>query len=464
MSILTRRALLGSAFFAGVAGGAMAQGLSQRPPAKPVPGAVDLIGRAELPGEVYYALYDPTDQKMLEQKQGSIPQAPASTLKAVTALYALDRLGVDYRFKTRVLRDGDTLILAGGGDPVLSTDDLAKLAEDLVAAGEKAPKRFAVWGGALPKMAEISPPQEDYVAYNPAMSGMILNFNRVHLGWRRAGSGYEMSLEARAARNSPRAYSITASPAAQEDLFSYQFQDDREIWSVSRAAMGRAGSRWLPVRQPELYAGDVFQTLCRAKGLVLPTPEVIDTLPSAQEVASHQSQPLKEILRDMLYYSTNLTAEVVGLKTSGASDLKASGAAMKDWLAGQGITDEFHFADHSGLSAHSRVTAAGMVRVMAGPGLKLGLPDLLKDNPLEIREPAIAKVAAKTGTLNFVSNLAGYATAASGRRLVFALFCVDARRHSASAGEELPAGVLSWTRDAKKLQHSLIEAWAQKFG
>lgn len=464
MSLLTRRALLGSAFFAGMTVGAAAQGLSQRPPIKPAPDSGDLIAKANLPGKVSYALYDPAKNLMLEQGLASAQRPPASTLKTITALYALDKLGADYRFKTRVLAAGDMLILAGGGDPVLSTDDLATLAGDLVATGQETPKRFAVWGGALPKLAEISPPQEDYVAYNPAMSGMILNFNRVHLGWRRAGSGYDMSLEARAARNSPRAYTITASPAVQNDLFSYEFQDNREIWSVSRAAMGRAGSRWLPVRHPELYAGDVFQTLCRAKGLVLPTPEVIDSLPDATEIVTHESPPLTEILRDLLYYSTNLTAEVVGLKASGATDLPASGAMMKDWLLGQGIADEFLFADHSGLSAESRVTAAGMVRVLAGPGLKFNLPDLLKDDPLGARGQGIAKVSAKTGTLNFVSNLAGYATAPSGRRLAFALLCIDTPRHVASEGKELPAGVLSWTRDAKRLQYNMIEAWAQKFG
>ena len=86
--------------------------------------------------------------------------------------------------------------------------------------------------------------------------------------------------------------------------------------SASVSAGGRPGSRWLPVRRPELYAGDVFQTLCRAKGLALPTPEVIDNLPPGEIAASHSSPPLVDILRGMLHYSTNLTAE-------GASSLTA---------------------------------------------------------------------------------------------------------------------------------------------
>ncbi len=92
----------------------------------------------------------------------------------------------------------------------------------------------------------------------------MLNFNRVHLGWTRVGVDHQISVEARAADNSPRAYTVTAMPGDQSDLFTYRHDLDREYWTVSRAAMGRTGSRWLPVRLPELYAADVFQTLCRA--------------------------------------------------------------------------------------------------------------------------------------------------------------------------------------------------------
>src|SRR5690606_16052954 len=134
--------------------------------------------------------------------------------------------------------------------------------------------------------------------------------------------------------------------AAQSDLFTYSDDGKTEHWTIARSALGSGGSRWLPVRRPELYAGDVFQTLCRARGLVLPTPEVIDDLPAGQERAAIDSPPLEQILRDMLYHSTNLTAEVVGLHASGASDLTGSAAAMMSWLHGQGHGEELQLADH----------------------------------------------------------------------------------------------------------------------
>ncbi len=54
---------------------------------------------------------------------------PASTMKIVTAYTALRTLGADHRFTTTVyLTEGNRLVLNGGGDPVLTSGDLRRLA------------------------------------------------------------------------------------------------------------------------------------------------------------------------------------------------------------------------------------------------------------------------------------------------------------------------------------------------
>lgn len=440
-------------------------GLAQRPPTRPIPDAAELVAASRLRGTVGYALLD-NRGTLLDGALASEPLPPASTMKVLTALYALARLGPDHRFRTRVVRAGDMLVLVGGGDPILSSDDLETLAADLIASGQTSPARFAVWGGALPRLTEIVPDQPDHLAYNPAVSGMILNFNRVHLGWRHVGGGLQMRLEARAAANSPRAYTITAQPVDQRNLFTYRADDRVEHWTVARSALARPGSRWLPVRRPELYAGDVFQTLCRAKGLVLPSPEVIDVMPAGDEVAAHGSQRLDRILRDMLYYSTNLTAEVVGLHASGARDPAASARRMQGWFRDQGLGDGFDLADHSGLSDASRVTAEGLARAIQSAAGAAELGALLKRDPLsdDLGAPVSQsyEVAAKTGTLNFVSNLAGHLDK-DGRQGVFAILCTDQPRHIATSGTDLPAGVRGWTREAKTLQRRILASWAQRY-
>ncbi len=425
------------------------------------------ITDARLGGTVAYAVIDPATGAILAERQPDLAMAPASILKSVTALYALDRLGPAHRFTTRVIRAGDVLVLVGGGDPVLDTDALDELAAATVAAekaaGRDAPLGFAVWGGALPRIARLDPAQEEYLPYNPAISGMILNFNRVHLDWRRAEGGYQLSLQARGRRLSPRAYTTAIAAVDRgQPLFTYQ-ANKLEDWTIARRSLGKSGSRWLPVRRPELYAGDVFQTLCRARGLVLPAPEVIEILPDGPEIARHDSQPLDGIIRDMMEYSTNLTAEVIGLAASGASGIAGSAAAMADWLRGQGIAEGFLFRDHSGLSAENRVTARVMARLAAGPGQAGGLRGLMKTIPLRNakgqRRDSDIQIQAKTGTLNFVSNLAGYAQRGTGRELAFAILTADEPRRAASQGQELPEGVIGWTKRSKTLQQALIEDW-----
>jgi D-alanyl-D-alanine carboxypeptidase/D-alanyl-D-alanine-endopeptidase (penicillin-binding protein 4) len=417
------------------------------------------IGAAKLGADVAFAALDATSGTLLAAREADQPMAPASTLKIVTALYALDRLGAGHRFATRVLAAGDTLILAGGGDPVLDSDDLAGLAVQVAQAWQgPPPARFLVWGGALPHVARLDPAQDEYLPYNPTLSGMMLNFNRVHLDWR---SG-QMALQARGRRQSPRAYSITiAGVARSSPLFTYDGSGPRESWTIARGAMGAQGARWLPVRQPELYAGDVFQTLCRAQGLALPDPERGDLAPTGHEIARHDSPPLDRILRGMLEYSTNLTAEALGLAASSAGDLRASAQAMVQWLAARDPQARAELYDHSGLSSRNRISPLTLARLLQGEGRARDLAALLKHVPLRDakgkKTASPLQILAKTGTLNFVSNLAGYAKDAAGREIAFVIFAADENRRAASEGQELPDGVIGWTKRAKALQQALVE-------
>ena len=453
---MQRRAFLGAAAaWAVVPPQALAEVAGLRPQRRPGAGPLDpqaaIAASGIGAGSVSYALRNAVSGALLESGGPGASLPPASTLKAVTAAYALDRLGAGHRFATRVMLDGDRLILAGGGDPTLDTDRLAGLARRVAAAGLR-PTVFAVWGGALPRLGEISDDQARHVGYNPAISGIILNFNRVHLGWRDGASG--LSLQARAAQHSPRAWTIAAEAVPRQlPVFAHSDTPEGELWTIARGSMARAGSRWLPVRLPELYAGDVFQTLCRAEGLALPAPEIIaDLPPTAREVARSDSPPLAGILRDMLDFSTNITAEAVGLAASGARDLPTSGAAMRDWLGDAGGTASL--ADHSGLSGDSRITAATLSAIMADRRALLA--------PLLHRAPARGHILAKTGTLNFVSNLTGLIRGAMGQPMSFAIMISDAPRHAETSGTDLPPGMLAWTARAQALQLRLAEGWAAR--
>ena len=184
-------------------------------------------------------------------------------------------------------------------------------------------------------------------------------------------------MDARDTRFAPQVYSARVR-IADRDLPVYTYRNGGKVeeWTVAKSALGKGGSRWLPVRRPDLYAGDVFQTLARAQGVPLPAPEVVQRLPGGNVLAQHGSSELRNILRGMMKYSTNMTAEAVGMAASsrqGVSSHVASGRAMADWVRARAGITSARFADHSGLAGASRISAADMVRVLVklGPGGQL---------------------------------------------------------------------------------------------
>lgn len=486
---LTRRGVLAGLLAAGgTAALAEAPLRALRPVARPqvlVPTTADVISAAGLSGQLGFALIDLRTGTILDEGNGSVAMPPASVTKVMTALYALDAPGPALRFSTRLIatapmQDGiiaGDLVLAGGGDPVLTTDHFADMAARLRAAGVRGVSgAFRVWGGALPYQGKIDMNQQDHLGYNPAVSGLNLNFNRVHFEWARTGGSYRVTLDARSDRFRPDV-SVARMRVVERDLpvYTYAEAEGLDDWTVARSALGEGGARWLPVRRPALYAGDVFRTLAAAQGVTLPPATELFTLPQGTVVAEHHSDSLEDLARDMLLHSTNLTAEALGLTASAARGLAVpslaiSGAAMSDWAV-QALGVRGAFVDHSGLGDASRISAAEMAMTLVRASGEGKLRPLLRDIPIQDNAgDALAnppgQVVAKTGTLNFVSALAGHLRTNGGADLAFAIFTADLDRRAVSilSQDEVPAGSREWGRTARGLQHALLRHWAVAHG
>ncbi|GIT91649.1 D-alanyl-D-alanine carboxypeptidase [Jannaschia pagri] len=454
---------------------------SGRPTGKPAdalarsaPAADRLVAEAGLGGKVGFVLADARSGRILETYNPVRPLPPASVAKAVTALYALETLGPSHRFSTRLIATGPVsngrvngdLVLVGGGDPALDTDGLHDLATQARAAGiREISGRFLVADGALPRIDRIDRTQPEHVGYNPSVGGLNLNFNRVHFGWRRAGSSYAIEMDARTDRFRP-AVNTARMRIADRSLpvYTYQRQGELDSWTVARSQLGGSGARWLPVRNPALYAGDVMRTMLRANGIVVPAAQRTNSAPAGTEIARVESADLNRVARNMLRFSTNLTAEVLGLSATRArgqapSGLGASADIMSAWLQDRTGARRADFDDHSGLNGTTRISASDMVTSLTARGAAQRLRPIMKE--LTIEGDVNIPVQCKTGTLNFVSGLAGYFKARGGRELAFATFCADVeRRNRLSVSErDRPEGGRAWGRRARSLQFDLIERW-----
>jgi D-alanyl-D-alanine carboxypeptidase/D-alanyl-D-alanine-endopeptidase (penicillin-binding protein 4) len=477
----------GSLFFASPAAAAV------RPEA--VQPAAPITVPRTLTGPFGYILIDLGSGAVLDAHRPDEPLSPASVAKIPTALYALDHLGPEHRFETTLratgpVRDGvlrGDLVLQGGGDPELDSDALGDLAAQLAGRVSRVDGALRVSHGNWPVAGLIDAEQPDRASYNPAVGGLNLNFNRVRLAWQREQGRLSAGLEAHAAQSSPRVQTVALTlegedcgcpPFALETLSGTA---PAEHWRVRQALLKGDGAVWLPVRRPDLYAGDVLRSAAGSHGLTLPPPTPA-TATADTVLATHRSAPVGQIVANMLRYSTNISAELLGIAATAKAgavptSLGASAAAMNAWAsryAGFAPGDAgFRLANHSGLSAASRVSPARMAALLRaahddahlGPQLKALLRSYAYAPPPPRGSKAqVAAVAAKTGTMNFTRGLAGYITTPSGRQLAFAWFANDLARRQKGLDDEAPdPGARAWRNAAIETERKLIANWVARF-
>lgn len=173
-----------------------------------------------------------------------------------------------------------------------------------------------------------------------------------------------------------------------------------------------------------------------------------------EELASWRSLPLIDNLRILIKSSRNLYGEMLlrglGAEVSGVGSLQTGLQALEAFLEKAGIADEpLDFSDGSGLSRTNLLTPESVVRLLLymerhpqAAGFRDCLPVAGRDGTLKNRMKGTAaegRVLAKTGTLKFVSSLAGYVTNLDGTPLAFSIMANNTRSSPRGARRAIDA-------------------------
>jgi serine-type D-Ala-D-Ala carboxypeptidase/endopeptidase (penicillin-binding protein 4) len=413
-----------------------------------------------------------------------LPLIPASTTKMATAIVALDVLGPEHRYRTEVLARGEVregvlrgdLILKGGGDPSLDVADLLELVVRLQARGiRRVDGRFLIDDTALPRFSEIHPTQPLEAAYNPGLGALSLAFNRVRVLWR-GGDAVEVVTLPPLSEARFEAIPPSRLPPAGVELKSQGGED--VVWQVADRG-GRRQEIALPVKDPGLHAGHVFRWLARAQGVELEAPQRRAAPLDARLVVAHESPPLRQLVRDMLVYSNNMMAELIGLSAAerlgnAEAGLDAAGALLLRHLARLMPEVDWRGAtlgNHSGLDGTARLTPRQLAAIARYGWHSEALPALLAAggwsgtlvNRFAGPDEAL-RIWAKTGSVNYGSALSGYVFPDSGEAAVFVTMVSDvgARARYDLALRPSPAAqsaARAWNARARALQDELVEGW-----
>jgi serine-type D-Ala-D-Ala carboxypeptidase/endopeptidase (penicillin-binding protein 4) len=321
------------------------------------------------------------------------PFVPASVTKIVTAWLAMETLGGDYRFETRFyLDDKRVLYVRGGGDPFLISEELAPLAVALVGAiGKKPINGIVLDVSYYPSNLRIPGIEDTDEAYNALNSALAANFNTIYAV--RRGNNV---------RSAEKQTPITP-------LAITQFQ-----------ARGSNGTGRISLNQDPTvsvqYAGELIAAFIERAGGRVTGKISIGTVPKGLEpvYVHRQSRPLSKILVELLRASNNYVAnqvflEIGGHRLGGPVSVDKSLQVANEMLAAHGLAADIHLEEGSGISRDNRFSARGLAKV-----LELFAPyaDLLHGHDGGTN---------KTGTMEGVSTLAGYADTSSHGRVRFVI-------------------------------------------
>lgn len=316
-------------------------------------------------------VYDLTTEEMVYQKNERQRMRPASVMKLVTSITALDMLGGNYDYRTSICYSGtlagDTLrgylYCVGGFDPMMSRQDVAAMADTI--------RRFGI----------------------SRIEGMIV------------------------------------ADLSMKDTLSYGngwcWDDDNDRLTP---LLVDKKDRFLYAMSEELRAHGVELEITFARGKVPQgCTEIYMLRRNINQVLQRMMKESDNLYAESMFYQIAANSSSNPGKASDAS------GAMKRLVYKLGLDPTMYtFADGSGLSLYTYVSAELIVKLLRYayqypeiysclyPALPIAGVDGTLENRMK-KGKATGNVHAKTGTVSGVSTLAGYCRASNGHLLCFAI-------------------------------------------
>lgn len=415
--------------------------------------AADLGGRldralATVPagGQAALAVFDLTARGWLYRANIDQPLSLASTTKLITAAAALNGLGADYRFSTKLVALGPVqagslpgLGVIGGGDPSFDSEmqndhpDQVFLnwAEQLKTAGVEridgdlvVDNRFFSGPSRPPTWPQD--PENLQRWYSAPASAFAWLDNCIEVRVLPTAIGQPATVEVRPFSERITARNLTRTVAGKNGKVVVSRERGGNAVTVS-GTTGRP-TDWFPLaihNSPDLLAADHLKATLAHAGIVVSGEVRLGQVPATAAVLIDHQSPLAPALQRMLVNSQNFYAEQI-LRVLGAvrgnegSTTVGCSTALDTLRAQLGPTiDEIDMLDGSGLSYDNRASAFALVKLLAA--MRQGPNSAIFFTSLKSERWAKATGRVKTGTHAQSRALAGYITTGAGNVLAFAI-------------------------------------------
>jgi D-alanyl-D-alanine carboxypeptidase/D-alanyl-D-alanine-endopeptidase (penicillin-binding protein 4) len=401
--------------------------------------------------------WDLTHNRLLVSDNARRAMLPASVQKLLLATAASHRLGNEFQFKTRLYAKGmspasqspatdgkannkgtanskgkvDSLYLEFSGDPSLTQAQLNELLAPLKGLGIASIGSLTLVGAKEASTKARGWVWDDLgVCYAAPVSEFVIDENciRAYLVPAKDGKSSQVRLPKSGAVSIDNTLTldIGASPDACRPELEVTGENQYRLYGCWHSLNSLPLS--IAVSEPNAWARSKVTAAIDKFGISIGRVSFANEVASGAHLLSeHSSLPLPALVTKMLKESDNLIADAFfktlgKLETNGA-DFIGSSQAMEASLAELGLElDHSRLLDGSGLSRYNLLSAQTLFNTLElihdRPELNSlieALPIAGKDGTLAYRRgfgapPLKDKVFAKTGSMQGVANLAGFAT------------------------------------------------------
>ena len=400
---------------------------------------------------------------------------PASVMKLVTTNAALDVLTPSYRWKTEVYRDGNVnngvldgnLIIKGYGDPSFKAQEFWRLLMSLQQAGIKQIKGDLIIDKSyFSKNTGNAKAFDDEIwrAYNAEPSAFLVNGRNTSFKFIATETGVNVTQEfelpeVQIVNNMKLAHGACGDWRSRFG-YSVKPKESGAMVTFSGFFSPACEERYLElsVFDDEKYAFYSFKKLWRELNGTFNGKLKIQEVPSsAVKVLEQLSETLGYVIRDINKWSNNLLARhllltIAAEKLSPPANEANGEKALKNWLSAKGLNfKELVIENGSGLSRVERISAEHLGQMLVSayhspvmPELMASLPILSQDGTIKKRlvdSQSNGRVHLKTGSIDGVSAIAGYALDANNHRHVMVMMV---NHENAAASKNAQDALIEW--------------------
>ncbi len=408
------------------------------------------------------------------------PRNPASVIKLLTTIAALELLGPTYQWQTHYLLDGTVaadgtlrgnLVMRGGGDPFLTVD---RYWSHVLAIRERGIRHID--GNLIIDNSLFNIPPHDRAAfdgksqrlYNVGPDAALTNFSATRFVLEPMDGRINVFADPPLAnldidnrltpaggkctsRNAGWSFGIHRNNGRIQARFSGNYRSRCGAHSISRSIVSNQD-----------YTYQLFRYLWESMGGTLKGGYRLGAAPeTARELVSVPSRSLAENISSINKYSNNVMARQLLLTIGSewhvdpAKDTRVAGIeAITEWLDNVGVNTQGLIIDNgAGLSRISRTSAAQIATLLSVAWQSNWQPEFLASLSLaaldgtmrkRLRKSNLAgRARIKTGLINGVRSMAGYVHSASGAHYTVTLL-IDSSKVNYWNGNQVQDAVLEW--------------------